>query len=268
MLTGLIAPTSGGALIYGYNMSDPCELEEARRTIGFCPQQNVLFDDFTVLEHLVFFARLKGASKDIAMASARRIIDEIGMQDKMDVQAKQLSGGQKRRLSIAIAVLGSPKVLILDEPSSGVDIYSQRSLWDMIRKFRENRCVIIATQSMEEADVLADRKMIISHGKSRCAGTSLFLKNRFGSGYYLTTVITDDCDEDAVTELVSSQVSGAERTRSRAGELRYMLPASAIKNFVNLFGVLDEKLHELGIESFGISLSTIEDVFLKLAAEY
>jgi ATP-binding cassette, subfamily A (ABC1), member 5 len=114
------------------------------------------------------------------------------------VQAQRLSGGQKRRLSIAIAVVGNPKILILDEPTSGVDPYSRRALWDMIRNFRQGRCIIITTQSMQEADVFADRKLIMSRGKLRCAGTSLFLKNRFGLGYHLTMSVDRNFDEKKV----------------------------------------------------------------------
>ena len=267
MLTGILTPTSGTALIYGKNVAYPKELKQARGMIGFCPQHNVLFEDFNVEEHLMFFARLKGFTKKQAQIEVERILSEIGMEKEAKVQARSLSGGQKRRLSIAIAVIGNPKVLILDEPSSGVDVYSQRFLWDMIRNFRRNRCVIITTQSMMEADLLADRKLIMSHGKLRCAGTSLFLKHRFGLGYYLTMAVKKGCDENEINYSVKQIVPGAERTRSHAGELCFVLPKSSLKEYPRLFNEIDSYKSRLGIESYGVSLTTMEEIFLRLADE-
>jgi ABC-type multidrug transport system ATPase subunit len=121
------------------------------------------------------------------------------MRSQADVQAQRLSGGQKRRLSIAIAVVGDPKVLFLDEPTSGVDPHNSRFMWEMIRRLRKGRCIVVTTQSMQEADVYADRKLIMAHGKLRCAGTSLFLKTKYGRGYYLTMTVERDVDQEKVT---------------------------------------------------------------------
>ncbi|XP_055347534.1 cholesterol transporter ABCA5-like [Paramacrobiotus metropolitanus] len=267
MITGMIAPTAGNALIYGKDVTKPEQLQEARKMIGICPQHNILFDTLTVREHIEFYARLKGFSNAVAKAECERILDEIVMRPQADQQSQKLSGGQKRRLCIAIAAVGNPRVLILDEPTSGVDPYSQRFLWDMIRGFRKNRCVIITTQSMQEADVFADRKLIMGHGRLRCAGTSLFLKNRFGLGYHLTMAIDKDVEEQPITETVQAFIGGAEKSRSHAGELSYILPKNQIASFPKLFNNLDENLERLHVKSYGVSLTTMEEIFLKLADE-
>lgn len=267
MITGMIAPTAGNAMIYGKDVTKADELREARTMIGICPQHNVLFDTLTVREHILFYGRIKGYSGRAVETVYEGLVDDIGMRSQADVKAENLSGGQKRRLSIAIAAVGDPKVLILDEPTSGVDPFSQRFLWDMIRGYRKGRCIIITTQSMQEADVFADRKLIISQGRLRCAGTSLFLKNRFGQGYHLTMAVNKDYKEDEITEAVQSNVPGAEKIRSHAGELAYILPKDLITQFPALFHRLDENLSMYGIQGYGVSLTTMEEIFLKLAAD-
>jgi ATP-binding cassette subfamily A (ABC1) protein 5 len=99
--------------------------------------------------------------------------------------AKSLSGGQKRKLCIAIALIGDPKILILDEPTSGMDPTSRRAVWSLLQNLRQDKVILLTTHFMDEADILADRKAILTKGHLRCIGSSLFLKNRFGLGYHL-----------------------------------------------------------------------------------
>ena len=100
--------------------------------------------------------------------------------------AKDLSGGSRRKLSVAIALCGNSKFIMLDEPTSGMDLQARRALWNMLRAYRAGRIIILSTHYMDEADVLGDRIGIMSHGKLVCLGTPLFLKNRYGVGYNLT----------------------------------------------------------------------------------
>ncbi|OQV11711.1 ATP-binding cassette sub-family A member 5 [Hypsibius exemplaris] len=267
MLTGMLAPTSGRALVYGKDITDPGQLDVARTMIGICPQHDVLFDTFTVREHIMFYARLKGYQESGAHGEFERIIDQIGLRSHADIQSQKLSGGQKRRLSIAIACVGNPKILILDEPTSGVDPYSRRFLWDLIRGLRKGRCIIITTQSMQEADVSADRKLIMSHGELRCAGTSLFLKNRFGLGYHLTMSVDKDVNEAQVEEFVTSRVLGAWKARVHGGEISFILPKSQAATFPALFTDLDLSRDQLKVRTYGVSLTTMEEIFLRLADE-
>ena len=103
-----------------------------------------------------------------------------------NTKAKNLSGGSKRKLSVAIALCGDSKFVMLDEPTSGMDLQARRSLWNMLRAYRNNRIIVLTTHYMDEADVLGDRIGIMAHGKLVCVGASLFLKKRYGVGYNLT----------------------------------------------------------------------------------
>lgn len=110
---------------------------------------------------------------------------EVGLEDCANRPCSKLSGGQKRRLNVAMALIGDPKVMFFDEPTSGVDPVSRRAIWQILLNRKARNCIILTTHYMDEADILADRKAIMSRGTLRCVGSSLFLKNRFGVGYHL-----------------------------------------------------------------------------------
>lgn len=107
------------------------------------------------------------------------------------MMAKQLSGGNRRKLSVGIALIGGSKFVLLDEPTSGLDLSARRRLWDMLKSYKNDRIIILTTHYMDEADILGDRIGIMAEGKVICLGSSLFLKNRFGVGYNLTMVKTN-----------------------------------------------------------------------------
>ncbi|KAK7490495.1 hypothetical protein BaRGS_00018281 [Batillaria attramentaria] len=186
ILTGLFPPTSGTAYIYGKDIERDTDV--IRQSLGMCPQHNVLFDLLTVEEHIWFYARLKGKPEAEVQREITQMVKDVGLPHKRKEQSRNLSGGMKRKLSVAIAFVGGSRTVILDEPTAGVDPYARRSIWELLLKLRKGRTIILSTHHMDEADVLGDRIAIISHGKLCCIGSSLFLKDRFGSGYYLTLV--------------------------------------------------------------------------------
>ncbi len=113
------------------------------------------------------------------------MIKDIDLVDVENQLAKTLSGGQKRKLSVGCAMIGNSKIVILDEPTSGMDTSSRRRLWEMLKENKNGRIVILTTHYMDEADILGDRIGIMAEGKVKCCGSSLFLKNRYGVGYNL-----------------------------------------------------------------------------------
>jgi ATP-binding cassette subfamily A (ABC1) protein 3 len=113
------------------------------------------------------------------------MLEDIDLTDQKNQLSKSLSGGQKRKLSVAIALIGDSKIVMLDEPTSGMDTSARRRLWEMLKKNKHGRIVILTTHYMDEADILGDRIAIMAEGKVVCTGSSLFLKNRFGVGYNL-----------------------------------------------------------------------------------
>ncbi|CAK1541868.1 unnamed protein product [Leptosia nina] len=271
ILTGLTAPTAGTAYVYGLDVRDPNDMHEIRQMIGVCPQQDVLFDLLSVKEHLKFFAAVKGIPSERIPDEVHKALSEVGLLDQIDVFSKHLSGGQKRRLSIAIAFIGDPKIIILDEPTAGVDPVSRRKTWRILQRAKRGRVLLLTTHFMDEADILGDRKAVISKGRVRCAGTSLFLKNKFGIGYHLTLVLDGTCRENQITRLVRGHVGRAEKARRHGRELSYILPHYAVHLFPPLFHAIEaeikEKTNRLGITSYGVSMTTLEEVFLSLEGE-
>jgi ATP-binding cassette, subfamily A (ABC1), member 3 len=145
VMTGLYPPTSGDVSIYGHSIVK--ELHKARQSIGICPQHNVLFDRLTVMEHMTFFSKIKGVSIETEDLKARAL--ELGLtEDQLKTTAAALSGGNKRKLSVAVALCGNPKFLILDEPTSAMDPTARRRTWQVLRKKRANRCILLTTHFM------------------------------------------------------------------------------------------------------------------------
>ncbi|XP_060619641.2 phospholipid-transporting ATPase ABCA1 [Anolis sagrei] len=309
ILTGLFPPTSGTAFILGKDIRT--ELSTIRQNLGVCPQHNVLFDELTVEEHIWFYARLKGLSEKLVKKEMEQMAIDVGLPHKLKSKTSKLSGGMQRKLSVALAFVGGSKVVILDEPTAGVDPYSRRGIWELLLKYRQGRTIILSTHHMDEADILGDRIAIISHGKLCCVGSSLFLKNQLGTGYYLTLVKKDvdsslsSCrnssstvsylkkddsvsqsssdaglgsdhesdtltiDVSAISNLIMKHVPEARLVEDIGHELTYVLPYEAAREgaFVELFHEIDDRLSDLRISSYGISETTLEEIFLKVAED-
>ena len=141
MITGLTSPTGGSILIDGVDVMK--NTQEARSNIGYCPQHNLLFDDLTVYEHLKFFSKLKENFNDKEIDN---MLEMLNLSDKKFTLSKSLSGGMKRKLSVGIAFIGGSKIVILDEPSSGMDPQARHSTWTLLQKFKkERKCTILLT---------------------------------------------------------------------------------------------------------------------------
>ncbi|CAG9770151.1 unnamed protein product [Ceutorhynchus assimilis] len=268
ILTGLTAPTSGTAYIFGYDVRNQNEMDQVRRMTGVCPQHDILFDNLTPKEHLEFFATVKGIPSSKIDAEVTRTLQDVDLTDKINTPAVHLSGGQKRKLSVGIAVIGDPKIIILDEPTAGVDPYSRRHMWNVLQNRRHGKVILLTTHFMDEADILADRKAVVSKGSIRCCGSSLFLKNKFGIGYHLTLVLEGNSKEQAIARLVTTHVSKAEKARRHGRELSFILPHNAVDHFATLFSAIEAEINnknsKLGISSYGVSMTTLEEVFLHL----
>ncbi|KAK9538762.1 hypothetical protein VZT92_003912 [Zoarces viviparus] len=308
ILTGLFPPTSGTAYINGSDIRT--DMDTIRSSLGMCPQYNILFKHLTVEEHILFYSLLKGRTQEEAEREVEDMLVDLGLPHKRDDEAQNLSGGMQRKLSVAMAFVGGSKVVILDEPTSGVDPYSRRSIWDLLLKYRAGRTVILSTHHMDEADLLSDRIAIISKGELHCCGSPLFLKNCFGVGFYLTLVrqmkdfkkkendcdCASDCscscsmctrskdqpqnqsqhldraldgDIDNITSLIHHHVPEAKLIEMIGQELTYLLPNKGFKHraYASLFRELEETLADMGLSSFGISDTSLEEIFIKVTAD-
>ncbi|CAK4490566.1 unnamed protein product, partial [Aphanomyces euteiches] len=264
MLTGMIPVSSGDATVNGLSLNE--DLGQIHQSLGMCPQHDVLYAELTVQEHLMFYGKIKGYSGEALKTEVDNKIVVVGLTEKRNVYSNELSGGMKRKLSLAIALLGDSKIVFLDEPTSDMDPYSRRSSWEIIMNNRPNRIVVLTTHFMDEADILGDHIAIMAEGELRCCGSSLFLKNRCGAGYNFSLVKTDHCSTPALIEFVQSHVGEDTKVLSNVGtEISFQLPLDGSHLFAKMFAALDDKLDDLGVLSYGISVSTLEEVFIKVA---
>uniref|UniRef100_A0A8D2GDL4 ATP binding cassette subfamily A member 3 n=1 Tax=Theropithecus gelada TaxID=9565 RepID=A0A8D2GDL4_THEGE len=262
MLTGLFPPTSGRAYISGYEISQ--DMVQIRKSLGLCPQHDILFDNLTVAEHLYFYAQLKGLSRQKCPEEVKQMLHIIGLEDKWNSRSRFLSGGMRRKLSIGIALIAGSKVLILDEPTSGMDAISRRAIWDLLQRQKSDRTIVLTTHFMDEADLLGDRIAIMAKGELQCCGSSLFLKQKYGAGYHMTLVKEPHCNPEGISQLVHHHVPNATLESSAGAELSFILPRESTHRFEGLFAKLEKKQKELGIASFGASITTMEEVFLRV----
>uniref|UniRef100_A0AAX7UKZ7 ABC transporter domain-containing protein n=1 Tax=Astatotilapia calliptera TaxID=8154 RepID=A0AAX7UKZ7_ASTCA len=266
ILCGICPPTNGTATIYGSPVAEIADASEMKQLVGICPQFNIIFDVLTVEEHLRIFAAIKGIPRADIDAEVTKVLKDLDLEKIMTAQAKNLSGGQKRKLSVGIAILGDPKILLLDEPTAGMDPYSRHQVWSLLKSRRAGRVTVLSTHYMDEADILADRKAVISQGQLKCVGSSLYLKIKCGVGYHLRMSISEACDAEKITSLVKQHVPKAKLSRQHEAELTFTLPFESMDTFPGLFSELDSQ-PRLGIVNYGVSMTTLEDVFLRLEAE-
>eukprot|EP01135_Chromosphaera_perkinsii_P005890 Nk52_evm23s370 gene=Nk52_evmTU23s370 len=292
IITGLFEATSGSIEICGFDVNT--KSSSIYSLIGVCPQFDILHSHLTVREHLMFYCRLKGLV-DVRMQSDS-LLKQVNLLDVGDRLTKDLSGGMRRRLSIAIAICGDPSVLVLDEPTTGLDPVSRRSVWEALEIIKRNRSVIITTHAMDEANRLCDRIAIMWKGQLKCLGSPTKLKNVYGKGFSLNIFFateddfiddgTDTEDEDEVLLDLEEQTLGLERNVARARRntiIQYVLtnfPGSTLTECHNdscAFNIQKDKTDPahifknlkadkdlLGIVDWGLRMCTMENVFLNV----
>uniref|UniRef100_A0A7N4NZL8 ABC transporter domain-containing protein n=1 Tax=Sarcophilus harrisii TaxID=9305 RepID=A0A7N4NZL8_SARHA len=260
MLTGLYPPTSGQAYINGFEITR--DMVQIRKNLGLCPQHDLLFDYLTVSEHLYFFAMLKGFSKKKLNNEIDRMLNIFNLEEKRNAFSNSLSGGMKRKLSISIALVGDSKVVMLDEPTAGMDLISRRATWNLLQQQKSRRTILLTTHHMDEADLLGDRIAIMAKGDLQCCGSSLFLKHKYGAGYHLIMVKEPQCKIKKISQLIYQYVPNATMESNVGAELSFILPKENSQRFEELFTALEENQKKLGISSYGASVTTMEEVFL------
>eukprot|EP00522_Entomoneis_paludosa_P003197 CAMPEP_0172465378 /NCGR_PEP_ID=MMETSP1065-20121228/53328_1 /TAXON_ID=265537 /ORGANISM="Amphiprora paludosa, Strain CCMP125" /LENGTH=1924 /DNA_ID=CAMNT_0013221897 /DNA_START=90 /DNA_END=5865 /DNA_ORIENTATION=+ len=270
MLTGALAPSSGTAIVAGKDVRT--QLDEIREDIGICLQHDCLFPLLTVKEHIQFFSQVKGLYDSKSRSEADELVDQaiqdVALMEKRDTQSRNLSGGMKRKLSVAIAFCGGSKVVLLDEPTSGMDPFSRRFTWNVIRQYRQDRCIILTTHFMDEADILGDRIAIMADGELRCCGSSMFLKKTYGVGYQLTIErnhANEGEGKGELQEIVQSNVEEAVLLSDVGTELSYQLPMGAAPKFTPMFEGLDKEVDAGVVSTYGVSITTLDEVFLLVA---
>ncbi|KAJ3451984.1 abc transporter a family member 1-related [Anaeramoeba flamelloides] len=262
MLTGLFPPTEGTAKIYGKSILS--EISQVRDNLGVCPQHDILWDELTAREHIKMFSGLKNLPKDQIPKEIEDRLAEVDLADVANQRVGSYSGGMKRRLSVAIALTGSAEVVLLDEPTTGMDPVARRHVWEIIEKAKKKRVILLTTHSMEEADILSDKIAIIAAGKLRCVGSSLHLKNKFGTGYRIS-IIAKEGKISGVKKMVKKKFPKANFLGETITTITIEIPRKKNKQLPQFFEYLEENQKGLGISDFSVSLTTLEEVFLNIA---
>ncbi|KAG0309390.1 hypothetical protein BGZ98_002896 [Dissophora globulifera] len=273
LLTGLYSPTSGTAHVAGANIRT--EMSTVHAKIGVCPQHDILWGDLTVADHLLFYSRLRGIPPSLEQQAVTYAIASVSLTKFRDRQVKGLSGGEKRRVSIAIALLGDNSVIFLDEPSTGLDPAVRRVIWDIINRVKVNRTVVLTTHSMEEADILSDKIAIMTLGRLRCIGTSLHLKELYGSGFRLNISskpgrLQEACEsvEKILKDYQFRRIDKFTNATTFEFDLDQQYQhGSGRGQLSEIFACLSQPGRFPAIEDWGVSQTTLEDVFIKIVTE-
>ena len=273
MLTGMYEATQGTALYEGVNILDSMNMELFREKLGICPQHDILFEDLNIREHLEMFSIFKGVESTEVEQEVNKTLHDFQLEEIQYMLAKNLSAGQRRKLSISISLIGGSKVIFLDEPSSGMDITSRRNLWEILKRQTDGKIIILTTHYMEEASVLGKRIGIINAGKMKCIGSPLFLIEKYGRFMSLNVTKEEDCDSDKIIEFMNNNAENIEY-EALSEEIMFRIPiknenSNKKTNFdlKSFFTKFDDNIKNLKIKSYSVSMPTLEDVFLNVAAE-
>jgi ABC-2 type transport system ATP-binding protein len=256
MMCGLLKPDAGQVLLHGKPVhgGDP----EVRARVGVCPQETILWDKLTCLEQLEFIGEAYGVSRHVARQRGAEWLEKLGLAAKAGELGGRLSGGMKRRLNIALALVHDSQVIVLDEPEAGLDPQSRVLVRETIRSLARKKTVILTTHNMDEAERVADRVAIIDHGRLVALDTPDALKRTIGEGDVLDIELASSADLEAASALLSHStltVSTVNHTLTIRG-----------RGLIDQLGGMLESLRSVGVTLGDVRLraNTLEDVFLSL----
>ncbi|MCJ1394121.1 hypothetical protein MMC18_006999 [Xylographa bjoerkii] len=304
VIRGEIRPSNNGGEVYIENIPISKKRATARQHLGVCPQFDAM-DLLTCEEHLRFYARIRGLRAKDVDHNVKEVIRAVGLEAFQTRMAASLSGGNKRKLSLGIALMGNPTVLLLDEPSSGMDVAAKRVMWKTLASVVAGRSIVLTTHSMEEADALANRAGIMAK-KMLALGTSDYLRKKHGDRYHVhllmrTAPYTKVEETDNVKAWIANVFPGA-ITEDKAfhGQIRFSVSASSPvsstaksadsvssdeleiesgsksslpatsgrSGIAALFSTLESNKQQLGFEYYSVSQTTLDQVFLSIVGKH
>ena len=293
LIRGDIKPSRKGGEVLVENVSIAKHRAQARSHLGVCPQFDAM-DTMTVFEHLNFYARIRGVPHPVDQ-NVTEVMRAVGLQAYADRMAGKLSGGNKRKLSLGVALIGNPSVLLLDEPSCGMDAASKRVMWRTLASVVPGRSIVLTTHSMEEADALANRAGIMA-GRMLALGTTEYLRRKHGDAYHVHLVHskaphTSDEEMLRIRNWVIESFLGARvEEKTYHGQMRFSVPAKGQvqqtfleeqteKDVIQvstesnsgisaLFTLLERHKQDLGFEYYSVSQTTLDQVFLSIVGKH
>ena len=269
MLLGDESISSGEAYVSGVSLKE--DLKQIYKDIGYCPQFDALFDDLTGRETLKMFFMIRGIETHKINQLSMKLAQDFNFIDHIDKRIDEYSGGNKRKLSTAVALIGSPSVVYLDEPTTGMDPGAKRRLWSVISRYRASgKSIVLTSHSMEECEALCTRLAIMVNGELKCLGSSQHLKNKFSKGYLLTIQMSsrnfDDSQKEVarVKSFVLANLPRSELKEEHQGRLAYYIPITDTK-WSSMFDIMETGRRVLAIESYSLSQKSLEEVFWSFA---
>jgi ABC-2 type transport system ATP-binding protein len=257
ILTTLLAPDAGTARVLGYDVTR--EGDAVRASIGLTGQFTAVDENLTGAEFLWMVGRLYHMTSADARARAAVLLDEFGLGDAVDRVVKTYSGGMQRRLDLAASLMNRPRVLFLDEPTTGLDPTGRSDMWDTIRGLvREGMTLLLTTQYLEEADQLADRISVIDHGKVIAEGTSDQLKRRIG-GEFIDLEVARRKDVNAALRALAPLSAGEPQVRDMTMTVPVTSGAGVVADVVRRLDAGGVKIVDLNVRR-----PTLDDVFMSL----
>ena len=263
MISGIFDPDYGDILLNGRSLVT--NKKYLYENIGLCQQEDIFFDYLTVEEHLEYMCRIKGSK--IARNEIEELINKIDLTQKRNALCSTLSGGQKRKLCIALALIGDSQIILLDEPTSGMDVMARRALWEFLKNYKKNKIILLTTHFLDEAEYLGDRIGIMTDGHYLCSGTSSFLKSKYPCGFNINLLINpsifnEDYKQQFYNGILQYEPNAEIKVASKG---IFSLNIQSNNQYIpQIFHYIEQEKGKIGIEDYTVSSTSLEDVFLKI----
>ena len=270
MLTGDALITRGNIFVKG--LDNKTQMTKVQALLGYCPQFDALIREMTGVETLKLYGRLRGVPAGQLNDTVHTLIKRVMLEEHANKQCGKYSGGNMRKLSTAMALIGDPPIVLLDEPTAGMDPEARRHIWNVISEVRKSgRTMVLTSHSMEECEALCTKVAIMIKGKFRCLGSTQHLKNRFGQGYTLVVQMrmNEDntySDKGPVLNHILEQIPQATLFEEHQGYLHIQIPVEA-SNLAELFHMMEWTKENLDVQNYSVSQASLEQLFLALSRE-
>ena len=263
MISGIFDPDQGDILLDGRSLVT--DKKYLYQNIGLCQQEDIFFDYLTVEEHLEYMCKIKGSR--VNYQEIDELIRKIELYPKKNALCSTLSGGQKRKLCIALALIGNSKIILLDEPTSGMDVMARRSLWEFLKNYKKDKIILLTTHFLDEAEYLGDRIGIMTDGQYICCGSSSYLKSKYPCGFNINLLINskifnDNYKTQLYNELLRYEPKAEIKVASKG---IFSVNIQSNNQYIKeIFDYIEKSKGQFGIEDYTVGSTSLEDVFLKI----